>query len=259
MVVLIGSATVRAGQARAASTAEKEAELNARQAFAAARYDEAIELFARLYAETLNPIYLRNIGRCHQKKREPDKAIDAFQDYLTKGKSITSAERKEIQGYIKEMEHLRDDQAQEQAKLAPGLQTEPRPTFTPAPPAQPATAGGSGAAPGAPPPHTAGPPPAAGSTTVNLTPASNPTPGSTWAQGAPPPGAPAPGEPGAGPVLVSTPGAGAPPSARDDQPVYKRWWFWTAIAAVAAGGVAAALLIPGGVTKPPCVAPARCQ
>src|SRR6185369_14767049 len=95
--------------ALASKDSEKQAELKARQAFAASRYDEAIEIFAQLYAETLNPIYLRNIGRCHQKKREPDKAIDAFQDYLAKGKSITSTERKEIQGYIKDMEQLRDE------------------------------------------------------------------------------------------------------------------------------------------------------
>jgi len=65
--------------AYAAKDSEKQSELKARQAFAASRYDEAIEIFAQLYAETLNPIYLRNIGRCHQKKREPEKAIDAFQ------------------------------------------------------------------------------------------------------------------------------------------------------------------------------------
>jgi hypothetical protein len=251
MVLLVGSATVGAGRAQAAAS-EKETELNARQAFAAARYDEAIELFARLYAETLNPIYLRNIGRCHQKKREPDKAIDAFQDYLAKGKSITSAERKEIQGYIKEMERLRDDQAQALAKSAPNRQPEPTPTFTPAPPAQPAM-GSPGAPSSASQPYAAGAPPSAGATTVNLAP-----PPTGWAYGAPPPGATAPGDPGANPMLVSRPGAGTPP-ASDDQPVYKRWWFWTAIAVVAAGGVAAALLIPGGVTKPPCVMPARCQ
>src|SRR5665213_1537654 len=85
--------------------------MKARESFAAGRYDEALEAFAKLYAETLNPIYLRNIGRCHQKLREPQKAIDAFQDYLAKGKKIGPDERTEIDGYIKEMEALRDEQA----------------------------------------------------------------------------------------------------------------------------------------------------
>ena len=91
--------------------ADHAGEMKARESFAAGRFDEALELFAKLYAETLNPIYLRNIGRCHQKLREPQKAIDAFHDYLAKGKKIGADERAEIDGYIKEMEALRDEQA----------------------------------------------------------------------------------------------------------------------------------------------------
>jgi hypothetical protein len=221
-VVLAAVLAIDLGATRVATAAtEKETELNARQAFAAARYDEAIELFARLYAETLNPIYLRNIGRCHQKKREPDKAIDAFQDYLVKGKSITSAERKEIQGYIKDMERLREDQAKERQ-----AQKEKDTGFLPAPPANPPPTN----------PVTLGPP--APTTTINVVPTS---PGYT----APPPD-PAAG----GPVLVAHPEP--PPSGEASHPVYKRWWFWTAIGVVVAGGVAAALLIPGPTTKPTC-------
>jgi hypothetical protein len=89
-------------------------EMKARESFAAGRYDEALQTFAKLYAETLHPVYLRNIGRCHQKMREPQKAIDAFQDYLAKTKAgkdkITPDERTEIEGYIKDMETLRDSQ-----------------------------------------------------------------------------------------------------------------------------------------------------
>jgi len=207
--------------AYAAKDSEKQSELKARQAFAASRYDEAIEIFAQLYAETLNPIYLRNIGRCHQKKREPEKAIDAFQDYLAKGKSITSAERKEIQGYIKDMEQLRDDQAKEREAAAA------KPVFTPA---QPATTG-PGPGPGTNPATT---------TTVNVAPGSNPNAVTTL---------PPPNDPG-NPTLVATPGSRPPPE--ENHPIYKRWWFWTVLGVAAAGGVAAALLIPGGVTKPPC-------
>jgi hypothetical protein len=204
----------------AGKDSEKQSELKARQAFAASRYDEAIEIFAQLYAETLNPIYLRNIGRCHQKKREPEKAIDAFQDYLAKGKSITPTERKEIQGYIKDMEHLRDDQTKEREAAAAK-------TFTPAPPA------------------TTGPGPATNPTgpapvIVNVAPGSNPNAVTTL---------PPPNDLG-NPTLVATPGSRPPPE--ENRPIYTRWWFWTVLGVAAAGGVAAALLIPGGVTKPPC-------
>jgi hypothetical protein len=101
--------------ARAADHQVNAMEMTARESFAAGRYSDALESFAKLYAQTLDPVYLRNIGRCHQKMREPDKAIDAFHDYLAKTKSgkqkISADERDEIQGYIKEMEALRDEQA----------------------------------------------------------------------------------------------------------------------------------------------------
>jgi hypothetical protein len=221
------------GTAHAGTPTEKETELNARQAFAAARYDEAIELFARLYAETLNPIYLRNIGRCHQKKREPDKAIDAFRDYLAKGKSVSSSEKKEIQGYIKEMEQLRDQQSKDREAQA-------KPSFAPAPPA-PTPGPGPGPAPA--PSWSAPAPTANGATTIDVNPAPNPA----FAYGAPPPASTG------NPTLVSS--APPPPRQSDQHPSSPRGWCWTAIGGVAAGGVAAALLIPGGVVKPTCTLP----
>jgi hypothetical protein len=237
-MALAAALAIDLGAARLATGAtEKETELNARQAFAAARYDEAIELFARLYAETLNPIYLRNIGRCHQKKREPDKAIDAFQDYLAKGKSITAPERKEIQGYIKDMERLRDDQNKEKQAQAKERDKTKDSGFTPAPPA---------AAPSPSAPPTLTPAPVVATTTINVSPTS---PG--YGSAAPDPAL-------GGPVLVARPET--VPADGDSHPVYKRWWFWTAIGVVVAGGVAAALLIPGPTTRPTCpLGPAGCK
>src|ERR1700690_1356901 len=85
VLVMVLAISAMAGVAHA----DHAGEMKARESFAAGRFDEALELFAKLYAETLNPIYLRNIGRCHQKLREPQKAIDAFHDYLAKGKKIS--------------------------------------------------------------------------------------------------------------------------------------------------------------------------
>ena len=87
--------------------------MKAREAFASGRYDDALDLFAKLYAETLHPVYLRNIGRCHQKMRQPEKAIDKFREYLAKEKKISADERKEIDGYIKEMEAMQEEQARQ--------------------------------------------------------------------------------------------------------------------------------------------------
>ena len=82
-------------------------ELKAREAFAAQRYQDALDLFAKLYAETLHPIYLRNIGRCYQNLGQPDKAIISFREYLRKRKRSTRRGAREIEGYIEEMEELK--------------------------------------------------------------------------------------------------------------------------------------------------------
>lgn len=105
-------------------------EIEARQDFVEGRYQEALDIFARLYAETLHPNYLRNIGRCYQNLKQPDRAISTFRDYLRKGKEISPAERQEIEGYIKEMEDLKG-QREREAKAQPSA--EPAPPVTPLP------------------------------------------------------------------------------------------------------------------------------
>jgi hypothetical protein len=127
--------------ANAADKPTMQLEMKAREAFAAGRYDEALQTFAKLYAETLHPVYLRNIGRCHQKMRDPQKAIDAFKDYLAKSPKtgrdkVTAEERAEIEGYIKEMEALRDSKTAAPTP-APAPVT-PLPTAQPAPAPAPA-------------------------------------------------------------------------------------------------------------------------
>jgi hypothetical protein len=219
--VVLGAVLV-AVLASGAAYADHATEMKAREAFAAGRYDQALDLFAKLYAETLHPVYLRNIGRCHQKMRDPQKAIDAFQDYLVKEKKISAEERAEIDGYIKEMTALRDEQAQK--NQAPPPVTPIQPTPTP------------------PPGWTLAPPPPA-------------APPPTWS--APPPG-PAPGPaPADSTMLVAQPG----PPAASSSPFYAKWWFWTIVGAVVVGGVVTAVaLSSGGTTRPDCpVSVVKCQ
>jgi hypothetical protein len=145
-----------AGAAQAAPQVQVKEEKKAIQAFAAGRYDESLEIYAKLYADTLNPVYLRNIGRCHQKLKQPEKAIESFQDYLQKGKNISPDEKAEINGYIKDMEALRDEQVrQQQPAPAPPVQPIPAapPPGEPGPSVQPGYATQPGASPyPAPPP-----------------------------------------------------------------------------------------------------------
>jgi hypothetical protein len=207
-----------------AAHADHASEMKARESFAAGRYDEALESYAKLYAETLNPIYLRNIGRCQQKLKQPDKAIDAFHDYLIKGgKKISADEKAEINGYIKEMEALRDEQAGKQQAAPPPVAP------TPVAPVQPIPSG--------PPPE--GPPPGYTAQPAGAYPG---------AQGAYPPGPEQ--QPSA--ALVAQPAPEQPASG----PVYTKWWFWTIVGAVVVGGVVTAVVLSSGTSKPDCPATA---
>jgi tetratricopeptide (TPR) repeat protein len=159
LVVLLTLAA--AGAARAAPLDARERE--ARADFAAGRYQKALDTFAGLFAETADPIYLRNIARCYQKMKKPQEAIDSFQEYLRKGRNLSKSERQEVDGYIKEMEALKASEA----AAAPPPPATPPPATTPPPPpagavaAPPAGEVPPGAAATAPPPATTTPPPPA--------------------------------------------------------------------------------------------------
>jgi tetratricopeptide (TPR) repeat protein len=126
-------ALVMALAAISATAATDARELKAREDFAAGRYQEALELFAKLYAESLHPNYLRNIGRCYQNLGEPDRAINSFRDYLRKAKTISHEERKEVEGYISEMEALKREKesaASSATATAAAAPAPPPPTAT---------------------------------------------------------------------------------------------------------------------------------
>ncbi len=127
-------ATAPATFVHAAAKSTDKRELKAREAFAQGHYEEALDLFAKLYAETVHPTYLRNIGRCYQNLKMPDKAINAFNDYLRQAKDIAVAEKNEIERYIAEMESLKKRQKEEAAAQASSPSAGPVPT--PAPPAE---------------------------------------------------------------------------------------------------------------------------
>jgi hypothetical protein len=133
-VAVAGPWLVAPAPALSQPAASKVKEMAARKAFAAGDWDKALDLFSDLYAETLHPVYLRNIGRCHQKKRDPQKALDAFHDYLAKSKSVSADERREIDGYMKEMESLRDELAQKAVRDQQAVQAKTERPLPPPPP-----------------------------------------------------------------------------------------------------------------------------
>lgn len=122
-----------AAVARPVAAEVDKREMKAREDFGAGRYQDALDIFVKLYAEKLHPNYLRNIGRCYQNLGDPDKAISSFHEYLRKAKSVTPDERAEVEGYIKEMEDLKKQR--EQAAAPPPVQPLPsaNPPVTPPP------------------------------------------------------------------------------------------------------------------------------
>jgi hypothetical protein len=98
------------GSAALAAPANDRREIVAREAYVTGHFQQALELYGKLYAETLHPTYLRNVGRCYQQLHDPDRAISTFRDYLRKAPAISTEERAEIDGYIAEMAALKRQQ-----------------------------------------------------------------------------------------------------------------------------------------------------
>jgi len=111
LLMALSSATaVAAGDSR---------EVKGRALFAKGEYQRALEIFAALFAEKGDPVYLRNIGRCYQKLQEPGKAIDSFKEYLRRSPRLKASEREEIHGFIHEMEELRAEQRKSEPVAPP--------------------------------------------------------------------------------------------------------------------------------------------
>jgi tetratricopeptide (TPR) repeat protein len=120
ILILLFSVTVRPALAEGDGR-----ELRARQLFAVGKYAEALEIFGDLYAETLHPTYLRNVGRCYQNLGEPDKAISSFSEYLRQAKNLAPAQREQVEGYIREMEELKRKRQDQRAPAQEATRTTP--------------------------------------------------------------------------------------------------------------------------------------
>jgi hypothetical protein len=201
----------------ATAHAEDTREIEARKAYAAGRYKQAVDLYSDLYASTLHPTYLRNIGRCYQNLEEPQLAIKSYQEYLRKKESVTAAERREVDGFIAEMEALKQRQAA--AARAAATPVLPAPPATPPPSAREAAAPAPAAA-------VAG----SGSGSASVAIASPPVPQSSSSS-----------------VDLA---ARAPEPEAPSTAFYTRWWFWTLVGVAVAGGGAAVFLTTRGSGGP---------
>lgn len=78
-----------------------------RQALAACSGGEVqkgIGILAELYAETREPAFVFNQGRCYQQNGELEKAADRFREYLRVGTNEPGADRDRAAGYLREID-----------------------------------------------------------------------------------------------------------------------------------------------------------
>ncbi|HZL21103.1 MAG TPA: hypothetical protein VFG23_25435 [Polyangia bacterium] len=92
-------------------------ELEAKKACLGGHADKGIELLADLYADTNDPTYIYNQGRCFEQNGRAGEAIARFREYLRKATALAPDERAQLQKHIDELEA--------EAKTDPGASPSP--------------------------------------------------------------------------------------------------------------------------------------
>jgi hypothetical protein len=103
------------GGARAQDREAREVE--AKKACLGGHADKGIELLADLYAETNDPTYIYNQGRCFEQNGRSAEAVTRFREYLRKATGAPADERAQLESHIAQLES----------------EQRPTPTVTPAP------------------------------------------------------------------------------------------------------------------------------
>ena len=122
----------------------------ATQLYKQGNYEEAAAVFLQLSVDNPGmPVFVRNLGACYYYLRRPDPALSNLREYLVKKKDITPEDRAEVEGWIAEMDQLRQHGPTPAPAAAPAFfpvaPTPPVPApgaYTPLPPAGPAPVAG---------------------------------------------------------------------------------------------------------------------
>ena len=210
------------GSALAASLTAKETAKakQAKQLYKEGKYEEAAKLFSSLSSDHPEmPVFTHNLGACYYYLRRPEPALSNLREYLRLEKDITPEDRREVEGWMAEMDKLRGQINAIPSMASPAPAPEPRAPATEIAP-----------------PHAPAPPPYA--------PAPSPAPPATPL----PPVAAAPFQPAAQaspPAVSQGPSSAAPPATVTTaaQPPARSY----STLAWVAGGVGVAGLIAGGV------------
>ena len=79
-------------------------ELEAKKSCLGGHPDRGIELLAELYAETNDPTYIYNQGRCFEQNGRTTEAVTRFREYLRKATAAAPDERAQLEKHISELE-----------------------------------------------------------------------------------------------------------------------------------------------------------
>jgi hypothetical protein len=79
-------------------------ELDAKKSCLGGHAERGIELLADLYAETNDPTYIYNQGRCFEQNGRTTEAVTRFREYLRKATAASPDERAQLEKHINELE-----------------------------------------------------------------------------------------------------------------------------------------------------------
>jgi hypothetical protein len=79
-------------------------ELDAKKSCLGGHPDRGIELLAELYADTNDPTYIYNQGRCFEQNGRTTEAVTRFREYLRKATAASADERAQLEKHISELE-----------------------------------------------------------------------------------------------------------------------------------------------------------
>jgi tetratricopeptide (TPR) repeat protein len=111
-------------------------EIQARADCSAGRVQAGVDLLAQMFAESNNPTYIYNQGRCYEQSGKFEEAILHFREFLRKAKDLSPEEKAETNGHITECQAELDKRLA--APPPPAPPPSPPPPSLPPPPPQPA-------------------------------------------------------------------------------------------------------------------------
>ena len=84
----------------------------ARQLYKEGHYEDAAKILSRLSLDHPDKlVFTRNLGACYYYLRRPEPALSNLREYLQRSQNITPEDRREVEGWIAEMERLRSQSA----------------------------------------------------------------------------------------------------------------------------------------------------